>query len=717
MSGATLNGVANSHSFPIECFFEWDLTTGYGNSTVPATDFLKNSGVVGFSYPLTGLAAGTEYHFRSVLQYYFGTVSGPDRQFTTLGGGGLPEVIVVATDPNAYATSQTPGEFTVYRTGSTAAPLTVNFTLAGTATEGADYQTVGTSVIIGIGQASAIVAITPINNFTIGSPLTVDLSLSASVNYTVGAPASDTVLIYLISATAPCSIFEPVSIPLFDLPFPGPGSDTVPQGTWSGLDPGSYEWAYVTGAFGNSGVFWVVDNTGGIGMGASVGYIYSPDGVTLEPGGANKFDFPINSAPSFLTAGDAEADYVLQFPGFLDGSFFVREPGGFAEIYCNTNFAAGGTVNFQLIQTEQLLAPQPTAMQIENFSTYALGRFIFTYNAEDSAPIALDASAGTIQTALNAMASITADGGVTCAGTISTGVAVTWNNVGARTASTAAVSTINPGIIAETVETQAGTGGLPEIVTVTVGNLCSDFKPDAILPEWDGSIPERDLTEPALWFSNDVCDPDVPTQRQSNIEFCRAVVNHIGGPGAPVGAVTVAQGAAGNVDVGSHTWKVTFVSLEGESSGNTASSALVLGSASQVDLTVVPTGPVGTTQRNIYRTLAGGVVYYAVGSILDNVTTIFTDDVSDANIFQSGLGQVIKPASCFWQLVVNGIIDIGGFLNLEAVLWCGIKLTGDDPTGDYDLSPLFVTNLGGYTQQCPVNNPGQVPQITLSGTF
>lgn len=718
MSSATLNGVANSHDFPVECFFEWGLTTSYGDSA-PAENFGKNSGNVGFSYPLTGLAAGTTYHFRSVLQYYFGTISGPDRQFTTLGGGGLPEVVVVATVPDAYESGEVPGEFTVYRTGSTAAPLTVNFSLSGTAIEGADYQTVGTSVVIGIGQVSAPVAITPINTFAIGTSLTVDLTISASVDYDVGVPASDTVSIHLISAAAPCSIFEPCSIPLFDLTLTGTASDTIPKGTWSGLDPGVYSWSYVAGAFGDIGIpfFFVCSNIGGTGMSTSIAYDYN-DGVTLFPGGSNKVDFPENSPGTYLTEADAANDYLAVFTaGFVGDSFFVREPGGFADLFCNDLDTTSGSPTFQLIQTQQLVAPQPVTLQLENFSSFALARFTFTYSAEDSAPIALDASAGTIQTALNAMASITADGGVTCAGTITSGVTVTWNNVGARTASTAEVSTVSPGIIAEAVETQAGTGGLPEIVTLTVGKLCSDFKTNAVLAEWDGSLPERDLTEPAIWFSNDVCDPDVPTQRQSNIEFCRAVVNHIGGPDAPTGSVLTAVGAAGNVDVGSHTWKVTFVSLAGESSGNTASAPLVVGSPSQVDLTTVPLGPVGTTQRNIYRTLAGGSVYYAVGSILDNTTTIFTDDVSDADIYQTGFGQVIKPASCFWQLVVNGIVDIGGFLNLEAVVWCGIKLTGDDPTGDYDLSPLFIPNSGGYTQQCPVNNTGQVPQITLTGTF
>ncbi len=51
----------------------------------------------------------------------------------------------------------------------------------------------------------------------------------------------------------------------------------------------------------------------------------------------------------------------------------------------------------------------------------------------------------------------------------------------------------------------------------------------------------------------------------------------------------------------------------------------------QISMTV-PTGPVGTIARDIYRTRAGGSVYYLVGELKDNSTTAFTDNAPDASL-------------------------------------------------------------------------------------
>jgi hypothetical protein len=73
----------------------------------------------------------------------------------------LPQVSVTASDPSAGETA--PGEpanggtFTVSRTGDTTQPLTVNYTLAGTATAGSDYAALSGSVTIPAGAASATV--------------------------------------------------------------------------------------------------------------------------------------------------------------------------------------------------------------------------------------------------------------------------------------------------------------------------------------------------------------------------------------------------------------------------------------------------------------------------------------------------------------------------------------------------------------------------------
>src|SRR5262249_47256876 len=78
----------------------------------------------------------------------------------------LPVVTIAATD--STATEATPvtdtGTFTVTRDVVTASALTVNYTIGGTATNGADYLTLSGSVTISANQPSATITVTPIDD-------------------------------------------------------------------------------------------------------------------------------------------------------------------------------------------------------------------------------------------------------------------------------------------------------------------------------------------------------------------------------------------------------------------------------------------------------------------------------------------------------------------------------------------------------------------------
>ena len=65
-----------------------------------------------------------------------------------------PEVTIVATTPGA-SEGGTNGVFTVSRTGNTGSTLTVNYSISGTATNGADYTSLSGSVTIAAGSATA----------------------------------------------------------------------------------------------------------------------------------------------------------------------------------------------------------------------------------------------------------------------------------------------------------------------------------------------------------------------------------------------------------------------------------------------------------------------------------------------------------------------------------------------------------------------------------
>jgi hypothetical protein len=111
----------------------------------------------------------------------------------TPGGGGNPTVTIAAT---AHATEGVvSGAFTITRTGSTTAPLPVNYTVAGTASPATDYQGLGPPVTIPAGASSAVIAIIPADDSVSESSENVILTLGSSANYDVGTPSSATVTI------------------------------------------------------------------------------------------------------------------------------------------------------------------------------------------------------------------------------------------------------------------------------------------------------------------------------------------------------------------------------------------------------------------------------------------------------------------------------------------------------------------------------------------
>jgi hypothetical protein len=112
----------------------------------------------------------------------------------TLPDPGLPNVSITATDPTA-AEPADPGEFTITRTGPTTDPLTVTYTVTGTATAGVDYTALSGSVTIGVGFSTATVRVTVLDDSEAEPPETVDVTISADVGYMVSASSTETVTI------------------------------------------------------------------------------------------------------------------------------------------------------------------------------------------------------------------------------------------------------------------------------------------------------------------------------------------------------------------------------------------------------------------------------------------------------------------------------------------------------------------------------------------
>ena len=213
----------------------------------------------------------------------------------------LPTVTISATDPNASETGPDTGTFTVSRTGSTSAALTVNYTVGGTASSGSDYSSLAGSVTIPVGSASAAITVTPVEDTAVESSETVIVTLSSNASYTVGSPNSATVTIA--------------------------DNDTLPTVTISATDPNASETGPDTGTFtvsrtGSTSAALTVNYT--VGGTASSGSDYSSlaGSVTIPSGSASAAitvtpveDTTVESSETVIVTLSSNASYTVGSPG------------------------------------------------------------------------------------------------------------------------------------------------------------------------------------------------------------------------------------------------------------------------------------------------------------------------------------------------------------------------------------------------------------------
>ncbi|MBD2624718.1 DUF4347 domain-containing protein [Microcystis flos-aquae FACHB-1344] len=121
------------------------------------------------------LAAGTGY-----------TIGTPDAVTGTITNDDLPS-ITLAISPSSVTEDGTSNLiYTFTRTGDTTNPLTVNYTVEGTATNGNDYTLLPTSVTFAANSATATVTVDPTPDTIVESDETVILTLASGTGYTVG---------------------------------------------------------------------------------------------------------------------------------------------------------------------------------------------------------------------------------------------------------------------------------------------------------------------------------------------------------------------------------------------------------------------------------------------------------------------------------------------------------------------------------------------------
>ncbi len=83
-TGATLNGTVNPSGLATTYHFEYGTTTSYGTNT-PVTSAGAGNAAVTVNAPITGLTAGTMYHYRLVAVNSDGTTNGDNMTFVPCG--------------------------------------------------------------------------------------------------------------------------------------------------------------------------------------------------------------------------------------------------------------------------------------------------------------------------------------------------------------------------------------------------------------------------------------------------------------------------------------------------------------------------------------------------------------------------------------------------------------------------------------------------------
>ncbi len=132
------------------------------------------------------------------------TVGSPNAATVTIVDNILPAVSVTASSPSVPRSGSQSAQFVFTTSKAASFPVTVNYTVGGTATSGTHFKPLTGPVIIPAGSTSATVALTPVDGLYDGNH-TVVVTLASGSFYTIGSPATATITIvdnFPVSVTA-----------------------------------------------------------------------------------------------------------------------------------------------------------------------------------------------------------------------------------------------------------------------------------------------------------------------------------------------------------------------------------------------------------------------------------------------------------------------------------------------------------------------------------
>jgi hypothetical protein len=253
------NGGAVIRSFTVRN--DGTTTLVMGAVAVPTgfrlTDFLSNSLAPGasdtFTVQLDTAIVGTK-----TGEISFTTNDSDENPFDftitgTVTAAGVPEVTVAVAPSEVAEDGATNLVYIFTRSTAAGGPLTVNFSVGGTATYGTDYATTGAvsfsagsgTVTIGADQTTAAVTVDPAADTAVEPDETVTLTVTAGIGYTIGAPAGSTGIIRNDDAATNLALGRPATASTSYPGFPASNAtDGNSASRWSSQFSDS-QWIYV----------------------------------------------------------------------------------------------------------------------------------------------------------------------------------------------------------------------------------------------------------------------------------------------------------------------------------------------------------------------------------------------------------------------------------------------------------------------------------------
>lgn len=198
--------VPNSSGFAANVSIAWDPSPdsniiSYSVYYGPQSKTYTNLAIMGnaTSGTLSNLVSGATYYFAATATANSALESGFSEEISYLVPlpVALPSVSIAVTDATAGepGTGLGNGIFVLTRTGSTAQPLTVGFSVGGTANPGSDFASLGSTAAFVAGSRTATVTVSVLDDGLIEPSETVVLALTPGSRYQIASPSSATVTI------------------------------------------------------------------------------------------------------------------------------------------------------------------------------------------------------------------------------------------------------------------------------------------------------------------------------------------------------------------------------------------------------------------------------------------------------------------------------------------------------------------------------------------